>query len=609
LYDRLCSPCHGEAGDGAGPAASWLWPRPRDFTRGEFKWRSTVAGQPPTDADLALVIEHGVPGTSMRDFGVALGDAEIAALVAQVKRFAPPGRTGSTVRVGTPVPPVIDDALRARGAAAFASYGCNQCHGAAGAGDGASAASLTDAAGLPDPPYDLRRRPLRRPRAGAGTRADPALAGIYTSLVTGLTGTPMPSYAKLPADDLWAMAAWIDSVRWQGPAFPDQPIDAITQRLDTAGSLAVAGGWTGHGVDGEERIFPTAPLPPQGQPPPSLAPAQASLAARRCGRCHAEQYERWRGSIHAGSVSDGFLAQIVDLGAGSARAAACQKCHAPLAEQRDGQPGFDTELRAEGVSCAGCHLREWRRHGPPRAAGSTLLALPGYPAEASTFYERADFCQPCHQLPARVAVNGRPLLDTYREWLEGPYMRRGVQCQHCHMANRQHAMKGVHDPDSFRQAIDVQAWATRAADGAIEVRARLRNAGAGHSLPTTPAPAAWLVVELVDAAGRALPGASASRRIGRIIEWQGTRFVERADTRVPPGESIELRARLRAAAARGVRVRVQVDPEDFYETFYARKLQRARTDQARERYRRALAHARATRYQALQRAVPIGERR
>ena len=28
LYDRMCSPCHGAAGDGRGPAAPWLWPRP-----------------------------------------------------------------------------------------------------------------------------------------------------------------------------------------------------------------------------------------------------------------------------------------------------------------------------------------------------------------------------------------------------------------------------------------------------------------------------------------------------------------------------------------------------------------------------------------------------
>src|SRR5258708_28412090 len=94
---------------------------------------------------------------------------------------------------------------------------------------------------------------------------------------------------------------------------------------------------------------------------------------------------------------------------------------------------------------------------------------------------------PCHQLPPRTAVEGKPLLDTYREWLEGPYMRRGIQCQHCHMPNREHAWLGVHDRDTFRQAIRVDAMASRA-HGKVTVLATLANIGAGHFVPTTAPP-------------------------------------------------------------------------------------------------------------------------
>ncbi|MEO7731721.1 MAG: cytochrome c, partial [Kofleriaceae bacterium] len=52
IYERFCVACHGVRGDGHGPAAPYLWPPPRDFTRGELKWRSVPAGQSATDDDL-----------------------------------------------------------------------------------------------------------------------------------------------------------------------------------------------------------------------------------------------------------------------------------------------------------------------------------------------------------------------------------------------------------------------------------------------------------------------------------------------------------------------------------------------------------------------------
>ena len=50
LYQKLCSQCHGEKGDGRGVAAAHLQPRPRDFTAGKFKVRHTPSGALPTDA-------------------------------------------------------------------------------------------------------------------------------------------------------------------------------------------------------------------------------------------------------------------------------------------------------------------------------------------------------------------------------------------------------------------------------------------------------------------------------------------------------------------------------------------------------------------------------
>src|SRR5678810_508528 len=108
----------------------------------------------------------------------------------------------------------------------------------------------------------------------------------------------------------------------------------------------------------------------------------------------------------------------------------------------------------------------------------SLLSAPGYPLVELAIYERSDFCMPCHQLPPQSSVAGKPLLNTYKEWLEGPYFSRGIQCQHCHMPNREHTWLGVHDRDTFRQGIrlDASAWRVR---GLVTVKATLTNIGAG----------------------------------------------------------------------------------------------------------------------------------
>ena len=436
---------------------------------------------------------------------------------------------------------------------------------------GGAAASWIDAAGA---------------TAGANAR----------TIATGLTGTAMPGYAgSVPDGDLWALADHVLSFGARAGRSDRSQLDATEITADRTARITV-GTWPARG---EGSVVFGAPVAPQGPPPGNLAPAQASLSAQQCARCHAKQHREWQGSIHAAAASPGLIAQL-DYALPKAEGESCQRCHDPLAEQRT-----DRTLRGEGISCAGCHVRSWERHGPPNVS-PTLLALPGYPSRTLEIYERGDFCMPCHQLPPRTAVNGKPLLNTYKEWLEGPYMRRGVQCQHCHMPNREHTFLGIHDPGTFRQGYTLTADAHRT-DGAISVLAELTNTGAGHYLPTTPTPAAWLRVELVDGDGVGIAGAAAELRIGRDIYFDGT-WHERADTRIPPGErAVMARAWRggRTSAARGVRVTLEVHPDDFYEGLYQVRLRGTPAPEARALYEQALARARGTHYIAEQRVVPI----
>jgi mono/diheme cytochrome c family protein len=586
LYERLCLPCHGARGDGHGPAAPYVWPSPRAFTRDELKWRLAPVGQPATDDDVRTTIRLGAPGTSMPGFGDVLTPAQLDDVLAIVRGFAPGafGGAAQPIALGPPPPP---DPVR--GAALWRAKGCPACHGITGDGHGPSSAALRA------PPYDLTTG-LHRPRA-PGPEAYRLAAA--RSIAAGLAGTTMPSYAgTLGEADLWALADHVVAIaRRTGQRDDRRAMNPATIDADRTARIP-AGTWPGLGAPEEAAVF-GAPIAPQGPPPPNLAPAQASLHARQCARCHATQYRAWETSLHRGAVSPGLLAQT-EYGMAAAERRGCLRCHAPLAEQAD-----NAALRSDSISCAGCHVRGWVRHGPPNVAPS-LLPIPGYPLVTVGLYERADFCLPCHQLPPRNAVAGRPLLNTYKEWLEGPYMPRGVQCQHCHMPNREHAFLGIHDPPTFRQGIELTASAQRRGAKVTAV-ATLKNIGAGHYLPTTPTPAAWLSITLVDASGRPIAGASHRHRIGRDIWFDGT-WHERADTRIPPGEAITV-ARAwtsgRTAQATAARIAIEVHPDDYYERFYTEKLAGRLVPAQRALYQQALTRALGARYLAEQRDVPI----
>ena len=65
VYERRCIGCHGDKGDGNGPAATFFFnQRPRNFNAGVFKFRLTQKPV-PTDGDLLRTITRGVRGTAM----------------------------------------------------------------------------------------------------------------------------------------------------------------------------------------------------------------------------------------------------------------------------------------------------------------------------------------------------------------------------------------------------------------------------------------------------------------------------------------------------------------------------------------------------------------
>jgi mono/diheme cytochrome c family protein len=206
LYVKYCSQCHGEKGDGEGYAASHLRPRPRNFTTGKFKIRTTPNGALPTHQDLINVIRRGMPYTSMPawpDFSDQQVSDIAYFLTTFSADFSNPENAPQAVQFPS-APNATKESIEA-GKKLYEETGCGKCHGTLGRGDGTSAPTLKDDWGNPIRPADLSQSWTFR---GGSSRED-----IFRTMSTGLNGTPMPSFADaLKPEQRWAITDFIDSL-------------------------------------------------------------------------------------------------------------------------------------------------------------------------------------------------------------------------------------------------------------------------------------------------------------------------------------------------------------------------------------------------------------
>jgi cytochrome c len=214
LYLKYCSQCHGEKGDGEGYAALHLRPRPRNFTTGKFKIRTTPNGALPTHQDLLNIIRRGMPYTSMPAWP-NFADQEVSDLAYFITTFSPDFSKPENVPKPVPLPsaPKATKESIALGKKLYEDNGCVKCHGTLGRGDGPSAPTLMDDWGHPIRPADLAQSWTLR---GGSTRED-----IFRTMSTGLNGTPMPSFLEaLKPEERWAITDFIDSLSGgSGPGY------------------------------------------------------------------------------------------------------------------------------------------------------------------------------------------------------------------------------------------------------------------------------------------------------------------------------------------------------------------------------------------------------
>jgi DMSO reductase family type II enzyme heme b subunit len=225
VYERKCAGCHGDKGDGKGPAAELLAPKPRDFTAGLYKIRTT-ANKAPTDQDLFRIITDGMPGTSMPPWAV-LSEKDRWNLVAYVKAFAADKFKDAPKKVELPKDVASSAESIKRGKEMFEAIECHKCHGTEGRADGPSRAELKDEWGHPIPPANLTKRWTFR---GGSGRTE-----IATRLANGVLGTPMPAFLDSveKPEDIWHLTNFILSL---GPESPHYT--TLIQVMATSGPIA-----------------------------------------------------------------------------------------------------------------------------------------------------------------------------------------------------------------------------------------------------------------------------------------------------------------------------------------------------------------------------------
>jgi mono/diheme cytochrome c family protein len=223
-YTMYCSGCHGAEGDGEGPAAKFLSPKPRDLRKGKVKFGSVAAGEMPTDSDLARTITAGLHGTSMPSWRLLPKD-EVDDIVAFIKTFTPNRKPPGAV-IAIPADPWVKNPEKGVAEGEKLYHGlaaCGSCHPSyvtkqkvfdhmkaydmpsSGFRENMYAGDTKDSEwGQPITPPDFLYDYIK-----SGTEKN----DLVRVIATGVGGTAMPSWgATLNAKQLWGLAYYVESL-------------------------------------------------------------------------------------------------------------------------------------------------------------------------------------------------------------------------------------------------------------------------------------------------------------------------------------------------------------------------------------------------------------
>jgi len=353
---------------------------------------------------------------------------------------------------------------------------------------------------------------------------------------------------------------------------------------------------------------------------------EKNMRPEACAQCHESQFNDWKKSLHAEAFSPGLIGQFPHMGSGE-EVNACLRCHAPLDEQlyaseqdmlqslktlKEHPQGFSEEadlqakeallpLRHAGVSCAVCHVRNGQRFGPPRK-GSHQQGVQqddahgGFIADAA--FEQSNFCAECHQFPQSYAINGKPLENTVKEWQQSRFSAEGTQCQTCHMPDRKHQFKGIHDKDFTRQGLGIKTFKNKAGFATLQITSK----NIGHAFPTYVTPKVVVSAVALDKKGKKL-----KRWQWEIVRevFYGDGWQEKRDTRLMPDETRYFTVKDMPKNTKEVRFFIDVKPDAFYKGVYASLVEGKLAEDANVLIHRALNKAESRDYRLYSSSVMV----
>lgn len=223
------------------------------------------------------------------------------------------------------------------------------------------------------------------------------------------------------------------------------------------------------------------------------------LKASYCQGCHTSTHSQWTQGLHSKAWTDPVFAEAFS----KEERLWCVHCHAPLDAQRDQYlattrlktsspasspaatpapnaayaPSTPTDLLAEGINCAACHVREGK------ILGTKPSNNPDHEVVVSPYLGRPEFCADCHQFNfpnfegGQINYTAEPMQNTYQEWrtMAPP----GTTCQGCHYRDG-HQLMGPHNADWMRAKFDDFQFT---ASGPL-LTVRFRAAPRGHLVPS-----------------------------------------------------------------------------------------------------------------------------
>ncbi len=209
VFEKRCRQCHGDKGEGNGRVADKVYPPPRNFTWGLFKYKTSPADQVPRDEDLLRTINEGFGESSMPAWRDLMTEKEKRDVIAYEKNFSdifetekPPEEINYGVEVLYSEQSVI------KGKELFKKEGCPECHGENGKGDGMK--KLKDIWGTREWPRNLTKPWTYN--GGSKPR------NIFARITIGIPGTQMPSFADknsnkyLTDEERWHIVNYVRSL-------------------------------------------------------------------------------------------------------------------------------------------------------------------------------------------------------------------------------------------------------------------------------------------------------------------------------------------------------------------------------------------------------------